>query len=107
MTQGTTLFARLASLYESLETPQERFADCHLVAIVGLMSRVITMIAWALCEIVADSELTASPMAEINAIVDDTMPGLSALSRDPNVIVKCRKKIIFMHVIFDNVSPNW
>lgn len=58
-------------LYESLEIPQEGFTDCHLVAIVGLMSNVINMIIWAFCEIVADSELMSSLLVEITAIRDD------------------------------------
>lgn len=69
--QGATLFAQLAALYESLDIPQEGFTDCHLVAIVGLMSNVINMLAWAMCEIVANPELTASLLAEINAVIND------------------------------------
>ena len=70
--QGVTLFERLAFLYESLEIPREEFTDCHLVAIVGLMSNVINILTWAFCEIVADSELSVSLLAEIKATVDDS-----------------------------------
>lgn len=66
-----TLFKRLSVLYESLELPQEGFTDCHLVAIVGLMSNVINIITWAICHIVADSELMESLISELNAVVDD------------------------------------
>lgn len=52
--QDTTLFRRLAHLYESLEIPRENFTDCHLVAIVGLMSNVINIITWDFCHMVAD-----------------------------------------------------
>ena len=72
--QGVTLFERLAFLYESLEIPREGFTDCHLVAIVGLMSNVINIITWAFCEIVADSDLLVSLLAEIEAIVDASSP---------------------------------
>jgi cytochrome P450 len=72
--QGVTLFERLAFLYESLEIPREGFTDCHLVAIVGLMSNVINILTWAFCEIVADSELLVSLLAEIEAIVDASSP---------------------------------
>lgn len=80
--QEATLFARLASLYESLEIPQEGFTDCHLVAIVGLMSNVINMISWAFCEIVADSELMASLLDELNGIVDDSSSPNPAIDVD-------------------------
>lgn len=69
--QGATLFAQLSMLYKSLEIPQEGFTDCHLVAIVGLMSNVINMIIWAFCEIVADPELMSSLLVEVTAILDD------------------------------------
>jgi cytochrome P450 len=68
--QELTLFKRLSVLYETLELPQEGFTDCHLVAIVGLMSNVINIITWAICHIVADSELMASLVSELNAAVD-------------------------------------
>jgi cytochrome P450 len=68
--QEPTLFKRLSVLYETLELPQEGFTDCHLVAIVGLMSNVINIITWAICHIVADSELMASLISELSAAVD-------------------------------------
>ncbi|OQE93172.1 hypothetical protein PENNAL_c0006G11348 [Penicillium nalgiovense] len=71
---GVTLFERLDFLYKSLEIPREGFTDCHLVAIVGLMSNVINIITWAFCEIVADSELLVSLLAEIEATVDASSP---------------------------------
>lgn len=77
--QGSTLFGRLALLYESLEIPREGFIDCHLVAIVGLMSNVINMISWAFCQIVADSELMACLLVEINDVVDE--------STSPNLVI--------------------
>ncbi|KAK2750850.1 hypothetical protein CKAH01_17920 [Colletotrichum kahawae] len=66
--EQTTLFGHLATLYGSLDIPQEAFTDCHLVAIVGLMSNVINMITWALCNIIADSKLMADIYKEIEAI---------------------------------------
>lgn len=70
--QGFTLFAKLASLYESLDIPYEGFTDCHLTAIVGLMSNVINIMVWAMCEVVSSPKLSASLLAEIEAVVNDS-----------------------------------
>ncbi|OQE31267.1 hypothetical protein PENSTE_c001G07513 [Penicillium steckii] len=70
--QGLTLFAKLASLYESLDIPHEGFTDCHLTAIVGLMSNVINIMVWAMCEVVSSPKLSASLLAEIEAVVNDS-----------------------------------
>ncbi|KAK3337803.1 cytochrome P450 [Cercophora scortea] len=67
-----TLFKRLTFIYESLDCPKEGYTDCHLVAIVGLMSNVINIITWAICHIVADPELTAGLLSELDAVVDHT-----------------------------------
>lgn len=40
------------------------------MAIVGLMSNVINVLAWAMCHIVADRELMESLVAELDALVD-------------------------------------
>lgn len=44
------------------------FTDCRLVAIVGPMSNVVNMIAWALFEIMTDSGFMVSQLTEINDI---------------------------------------
>ncbi|EHK22052.1 uncharacterized protein TRIVIDRAFT_151265 [Trichoderma virens Gv29-8] len=68
--EDVTLFERLALLYDSLEIPPECFSDCHLVAIVGLMSNVINIISWALCHILANPELRDALMEELNRLVE-------------------------------------
>lgn len=68
--QAPTLFKELALLYEGLEIPPEAFTDCHLVAIVGLLSNVIHMMTWTMCHILADSKLKERIVAEIEASVD-------------------------------------
>ncbi|KAJ5987786.1 hypothetical protein N7481_002996 [Penicillium waksmanii] len=75
--QGVTLFAQLASLYESLEIPREGFTDCHLTAIVGLMSNVINIMIWAMCEVLANPELLTSLLTEIKTVVDDSSSNMS------------------------------
>lgn len=78
--QDPTLFYRLSGLYETLKVPQEAFADCHLVAIVGLMSNVIHAMTWIMCHILADQELKDRILAELEASVGDqaaTQPVLS------------------------------
>lgn len=68
--QGFTLFRHLASLYEAHEVPTAGFTDCHLVAIVGLLSNVINIVAWAMCHIVADKKLKASLEFELHKVVN-------------------------------------
>ncbi|KAF9695157.1 hypothetical protein EKO04_006983 [Ascochyta lentis] len=68
--QGRTLFNRLAALYEAHGVPPAGFTDCHLVAIVGLLSNVINIMAWAMCHIAGDEKLKASLMVELNAVVE-------------------------------------
>ncbi|KAL7940230.1 cytochrome P450 [Trichoderma barbatum] len=68
--EDVTLFERLALLYDSLEIPPECFSDCHLVAIVGLMSNVINIISWALCHILANLELRDALVVELKRLVD-------------------------------------
>ena len=90
--QGSTLFEDLAHLYQDLEIPKSAFTDCHLVAIVGLMSNVINMVTWAICHIVADPELRSSILDQINTIVIATSetkegdPLTGNLSLDANLI---------------------
>ncbi|KAF3042236.1 hypothetical protein E8E12_010026 [Didymella heteroderae] len=69
--QLPTLFQRLAIVYEVHGVPSDGFTDCHLVAIVGLLSNVINIMAWAMCHITADKELEASISAELKAVVDN------------------------------------
>ncbi|KAM4058610.1 cytochrome p450 [Hirsutella rhossiliensis] len=85
--QGATLFERLALLYESLEIPQEGFSDCHLVAIVGLMSNVINIVSWAFCHIVADAELMACLLAELEKVAGE--PSSPNLVLDADQIRTC------------------
>lgn len=68
--QTPTLFQRLSLLYEAHGVAADGFTDCHLVAIVGLLSNVINVMAWALCHITADKNLKASILAELKAAVD-------------------------------------
>lgn len=68
--QAPTLFRRLTLLYETLEISPDAFTDCHLVAIVGLLSNVIHIMTWAMCHILADSKLRERIVAEIEASVD-------------------------------------
>lgn len=75
--QGLTLFAKLASLYESLEIPREGFTDCHLTAIVGLMSNVINIMIWAMCEVVANPKLSASLITEIEAVINGSSTNMT------------------------------
>ncbi|GAB7357361.1 hypothetical protein MBLNU459_g8307t2 [Dothideomycetes sp. NU459] len=70
--QEITLFRQLASLYESLDIPREAFTDCHLIAIVGLMSNVINMITWAFCHVVADPELMACLRTELSDVINES-----------------------------------
>ncbi|KAJ4339493.1 hypothetical protein N0V87_003191 [Didymella glomerata] len=68
--QIPTLFQRLALLYEAHGVATDGFTDCHLVAIVGLLSNVINIMAWAVCHITADKDLKATILAELEAAVD-------------------------------------
>jgi hypothetical protein len=68
--QTPTLFQRLALLYEAHGVATDGFTDCHLVAIVGLLSNVINIMAWAVCHITADKDLKATILAELEAAVD-------------------------------------
>ncbi|KAK2037097.1 cytochrome P450, partial [Colletotrichum somersetense] len=76
--QKTTLFGHLARIYESLEVPREGFTDCHLVAIMGLMSNVINLITRAFCNIVGDPELMKMIVAELDALAEDESPSSSS-----------------------------
>lgn len=71
--QTPTLFQRLAFLYETHGVLSDGFTDCHLVAIVGLLSNVINIMAWAMCHIAEDEELKASILTELEAVVDNSM----------------------------------
>ncbi|KAF3053260.1 hypothetical protein E8E11_006533 [Didymella keratinophila] len=69
--QSLTLFQRLAFLYEAHGVSADGFTDCHLVAIVGLLSNVINIMTWAMCHISAHKDLEASILAELKAVVGD------------------------------------
>lgn len=63
-----TLFMRLATLYEAHGVSPRGYTDCHLVAIVGLLSNVINIMAWAMSHILADKDLTKSLRKQLEAV---------------------------------------
>ncbi|KAF2751719.1 cytochrome P450 [Sporormia fimetaria CBS 119925] len=63
-----TLFMRLATLYEVHGVSPRGYTDCHIVAIVGLLSNVINIMAWAMSHILADEELMKSLRTQLGAV---------------------------------------
>jgi hypothetical protein len=63
-----TLFMRLATLYEAHGVSPRAYTDCHLVAIVGLLSNVINIMVWAMSHILADEDLMKSLRKQLEAV---------------------------------------